>query len=119
MKTNRFLSIVTALLLTVMLSSCGPSFVGVRTGPHFGPGPWVGAGAWGGPGVWGPRPFWGPRPWVGINRPPVIINRHFYGSPRYGYNRSFGTPYGRGGYGGYGGSRSYGPRYNGGSRGPR
>ncbi|MBO0933886.1 hypothetical protein [Fibrella aquatilis] len=115
MKPNRLLSAFAALLLLIALSSCGPSFIGVRTGPHFGPGPWVGGGAWAGPGMWGPRVFRGPSPWLGLHRPPVIINRHFYGAPRYGYNnRSFGSPYG----GGYGGNRP-GPGYGGGSRGPR
>lgn len=118
MKTNRMLQVLTALLMVFLLSSCGPSVIGFRTGPHFSHSPWVGGGAWGGPGVWGPRPFWGPRPWAGFHRPPVIINRHFHGVPRYGYqNRSYNNPYGsyRGGYGGYGNS---GPGY-GGSRGPR
>lgn len=129
MKANSVVSAMAVLLMGFLLSSCSPSYIGFRTGPHFHHAPWVGGGAWGGPGVWGPRPFWGPRPWLGGHRPPVIINRNFYGVPRNGYqNRSYSSP--RGGYrGGYGGSfgGNYGGGYNSGgynsgygsSRGPR
>ncbi len=107
MKTMRWMPLLSAVVLMVILSSCGPSYVGVRTAPN----PYYG------PGFYGPRPFYGYRhaPYGFYRRPPVIIDRRTYVVPRNRYNNS---PNARSYNGGY---RSYGPRYNGnsGSRGPR
>ncbi|QJW92468.1 hypothetical protein HNV11_23230 [Spirosoma taeanense] len=99
--------LLTAGLLVVLLASCGPSYVGVRTAPPYGPAP----------GYYGPRPYYGYnygyRPYA-YRRPPVIIERRTYVTPRYRYNNApnarAGVP--NGGYRGnnYNNGRSRGPR---------
>ena len=109
MKTVKLIKPI-ALLLTVLmlagLTSCGPSYVGVRTAPGYG--------------YYGARPYYGYgyRPY-GYYRPaPVIVQRRTYVVPRTRYYSS-PSPNARSGSGSYnGGSRSYSPR-SGGSRGPR
>jgi hypothetical protein len=90
MKNRTLIHIGLGLVLALTLWSCGPSYVGVRTGY--------------GPGYYGPRPYYG----YGY-RPPVIIAprpyyaRPFYRVPNYSY-RSYGPRYG-GGFGGHRGWR--------------
>ena len=92
MKNRTLLYTVLSLLLAVTLWSCGPSYVGVRTGGYgYGPG------------------YYGPRPYYGYGyRPPVVIAprpyavRPYYNRPNYSYRN-----YGRGGGGGFGGRRGW------------
>ncbi|WP_460977022.1 hypothetical protein [Spirosoma knui] len=106
MKTIKLMPLLTAVLLVMVMASCGPSYVGVGTTP---PPP---------PGYYGPRPYYGysygPRPYY--RRPPVIVQRRTYVVPRYSpryNNRPSYNPNARaGGYGNYRGN-------NGRSRGPR
>ncbi|WP_198045051.1 hypothetical protein [Spirosoma montaniterrae] len=107
MKTMRWIPLLSAVVLIILLSSCGRSYVGVGTAP----GPYYG------PGFYGPRPYYGYRhaPYGFYRRPPVIVQRRTYVVPR---NRFYNSPNARS----YNGApRSYGPRYNGnsGARGPR
>jgi hypothetical protein len=86
MKNRPLFRLVVGLLMVATLSSCGPSFVGVRGG--YGPGY----------GYVGPRPFWGYRAPVFVGPraprycpPPRVTYR--YNAPRY-----YGNPgWGRGG----------------------
>jgi hypothetical protein len=83
MKNRTLLTSVFGLLMVVTLSSCGPSFVGVRGG--YGPG-------WGrGPGF-GPRPFWG-------YRAPVVVGPRYCPPPRVTYRYYNPRPYGNPGWG--------------------
>ncbi|WP_080237590.1 hypothetical protein [Spirosoma rigui] len=113
MKTIKLMPLLTAGLLVVLLASCGPSYVGVRTAPNYG----YGYGY--GPGYYGARPYYnyGYRP--GYGRPPVIVQRRTYVVPqtRYRSNPSY-SPNARSGRYDNGGYRSNGPG-NGRSRGPR
>jgi hypothetical protein len=96
MKTIKIMPWLTAVLMVVLLASCGPSYVGVGTPPPP-------------PGYYGPRYGYGYRPYY---RPPVIVQRRTYVVPRYN-NRPYYAPNARaGGYGGggYRGGRSRGPR---------
>ncbi|MFD2573978.1 hypothetical protein ACFSUS_25300 [Spirosoma soli] len=105
MKTIKLMPLLTAALLIVLLASCGPGYVGVNTGPAYGPG------------YYGPRPYYGYgyRPYPYYRRPPVIVQRRTYIVPR---NRYYSRPsyspnaraggYGNGAY--RGGGRSRGPR---------
>ncbi|WP_461098890.1 hypothetical protein [Spirosoma luteolum] len=93
-------------LMIVLLASCGPSYVGVGTGPAYG-------------GYYGPRPYYGPSYGYGYRpyyRPPVVVQRRTYIVPsRPSYNnRPSYAPNARSGYNG-GGRRGGG----GGYRGPR
>jgi hypothetical protein len=100
MKSIKFASLLTVLALALMLTSCGPSYVGVNAGyprPYYG---------------YGYVPYGYYRPYY---RPPVVVSprvvrpRYYSPAPRY-YG---GSPNARGGFngGGYrGGSRSRGPR---------
>ena len=116
MKTIKLMFLLTAGLLAVILTSCGPSYVGVRTGPP----------AYGyGPGYHAPRPYYnyGYRPYgnggYGYGRPPVIVQRRTYVVPQNRYNnRPSYTPNARSGRYDNGGYRSNG-QGNGHSRGPR
>ncbi|OIN57975.1 hypothetical protein [Arsenicibacter rosenii] len=90
MKTLKASALLVGLVLTLILSSCGPSYVGVRTGygPNYGP-------AYGyGPGYYRPRR-------VIVTPPPRVVYRSY---PR--YYRSAPPAYGRH----YDGGRSRGPR---------
>lgn len=115
MKTIKLMPLLTVAMLAVLLTSCGPSYVGVGANP----GPYYGYG----PGYYGPR--YGYAPYGYYRRPPVIVQRRTYVVPRGRYynSRPSYSPNARSNNGGgyNGGSRSYGPRYNGsgGSRGPR
>jgi len=102
MKTIKLIPLVSALMLTVVLVSCGPSYVGVGTSPGYGYGPGYYGGAY-------------RAPYGYYRRPPVIVQRRTYVVPRYSSPnaRSYGS--GRN----YGSSRSYGGRSGGSSRGPR
>lgn len=75
MKNKTLLYTVLSLLLATTLWSCGPSFVGVRTGPFYGP-------AYG---YYGPRPFFAPRPPVYVVPPRAFYRRPFHRNPYYGY----------------------------------
>ena len=112
MKTIRLMPLLTAGLLVVLLTSCGPSYVGVRTAPNYGYGR----------GYYAPRPYYnyGYRPYgYGYQRPPVIVQRRTYVAPRYQNNsRPSYTPNARSGRYDNGGYRSNGPG-NSRSRGPR
>ncbi len=70
MKDNTLRSALMGLLLVVTLAGCGPSYIGVRTGPGYG--------------YHGPRPYAAPY-YYGYRRPPVYVAppRVYYGSPRY------------------------------------
>ncbi|NDU93265.1 hypothetical protein [Spirosoma terrae] len=100
MKTIKLLPGLTAVLLVVLMASCGPSYV--STGVGYAPRPYYGYG-------YGYRPYGGYyRPYY---RPPVVVRPQvvrprYYSSPRYN------SPNARSGYNnGYrGGSRSRGPR---------
>jgi hypothetical protein len=108
MKTIKLMPLLTAGLLVVLLTSCGPSYVGVGTAPGYGYGP----------GYYGARPYYnyGYRP---AYRRPVIVQRRTYVVPqsRYRGKPSY-TPNARAGRYNNGGYRSNGPG-NGRSRGPR
>ena len=109
MKTIKLMPLLTAGLLVVILTSCGPSYVGVGTGGY----------GYGRPGYYGARPYYGYGSPYGYQRPPVIVQRRTYVTPQYRYNsRPSYSPNARsGGYGNGGGYRSYGG--GGRSRGPR
>lgn len=82
MKNRTMLYAALTLLLAATLWSCGPSYVGVRTGPPYGP-------AYG---YYGARPYYGYRPRVYVAPPP----RAYYRRPYYSYR--YNTPrYGNGG----------------------
>jgi hypothetical protein len=72
MKNNTLRSALAGLVLVVALAGCGPSYVGVGTGPAY---PVYG--------YYGPRPY--VAPFYGYRRPPVYVAppRAFYGRPRY------------------------------------
>jgi hypothetical protein len=114
MKAIKLMPLLMAGLLAIVLTSCGPSYVGVGTNPGYGYGP----------GYYGARPYYGygyARPYgYGYSRPPVIVQRRTYVVPQYRYNNRSYSPNARSG-GGYGGNGGY--RSNGGgggrSRGPR
>jgi uncharacterized membrane protein YgcG len=113
MKTIKLMPLLTASLLVILLTSCGPSYVGVGTGPGYG-------GYGYGSGYYGARPYYSyTRPYgYGYSRPPVIVQRRTYVVPQYRNNNNRGySPNARsgGGYGGNGGYRGGGGR----SRGPR
>lgn len=100
MKTIKLMPLLTAGLLVVMLASCGPSYVGVRTSPY-------------GYGYYGARPYYnyGYRPYNYYRRPPVIVQRRTYVVPRSrSYTRPNYSPNARSGNGSYGNGRSRGPR---------
>lgn len=108
MKTLKFMPLLTVSLLIVLLTSCGPSYIGVRTAPVYG-------------GYYGARPNYnynyGYRPNYGYRRPPVIVQRNTYVVPRgRTYNRPSYSPNARSGRYDNGGYRSNG---NGRTRGPR
>ena len=108
MKALKFASLLTliALLLTLMMVSCGPAYV--NTGVGYGPRPYYGYNGY--------RPYgygYGYRRPVVVAPPVVVRPRYYNPAPRY-YNspNARGGGYG-GGYrsgGGGGGSRSRGPR---------
>lgn len=114
MKTIKLMPLLTAGLLVILLTSCGPSYVGVRTAPNYGYGP----------GYYAPRPYYnnyGYRPYAGYGyrRPPVIVQRRTYIVPRNNNsNRPTYTPNARSGRYDNGGYRSNGST-NSRSRGPR
>ena len=111
MKTIKLMPLLTAGLLVVLLTSCGPSYVGVGTAPSYGYGY--------GPGYYGARPYsnYGYRP--AYRRPPVIVQRRTYVVPQTRYRSAPSyTPNARAGRYDNGGYRSNGPG-NGRSRGPR
>ena len=88
MKNRTLVYTMLSLMLAVTLWSCGPSYVGVRTG-------------------YGARPYYG----YGYGyRPPVIVAprpyyaRPYYRTPNYSY-RNYGPRYGGGGFGGHRGWR--------------
>ena len=114
MKTRKLMSLLSAGLLVILLTSCGPSYVGVRTAPNYGYGY--------GSGYYAPRPYYnyGYRPYgYGYQRPPVIVQRRTYVVPQSRYNnRPSYTPNARSGRYNNGGYRSNGTG-NGRSRGPR
>lgn len=83
MKNRTLIHIGLSLMLALTLWSCGPSYVGMRTGY--------------GPGYYGARPYYGYRPPVVI-APRAYYPRPYYGRPNYSY-RSYG-PRGGGGFGG-------------------
>ena len=118
MKAIKLMPLLMAGLLAILLTSCGPSYVGVGTGPGYG-------GYGYGPGYYGARPYYGYgyRAPYGYGRPPVIVQRRTYVVPQYRYNNGAPgyAPNARsgGGYGGGGGYRSYGGGGGGHSRGPR
>lgn len=92
MNTRPLRYTVLSLLLATALWGCGPSYVGVRTGPAYGP-------AYG---YYGPRPFYGYRPPVYVVPPPrVYYNRPYFRNPNFGYRYNNPRAYGRG----WGGSR--------------
>lgn len=99
MKTIKLLPLLTAGLLVVLMTSCGPAYV--STGVGYGPRPYYG----------NPYGYGYARPY-GYYRPPVIVRpapRYYAPAPRY-YG---GSPNARRGYGGGsygGGGRSRGPR---------
>lgn len=107
--------LLTAGLLVLLLTSCGPSYVGVGTAPNYG---------YGRQGYYAPRPYYnyGYRPngyGYGYRRPPVIVQRRTYVVPRSRYNsRPSYAPNARSGGYNNGGYRSNGPG-NSRSRGPR
>lgn len=110
MRTLKFASILTllALLLTLLMVSCGPSYV--STGVGYGPRPYYGYGY---PyGYYRPYGYYGYRPPV-VVAPPVIVRPRYYAPTP----RVYGAPGARGGFGGgnLGGGRFGSP----GSRGPR
>lgn len=115
MKTTKWVALLSAGLLVVLLASCGPSYVGVRTAPNYGYGY--------GPGYYGARPYYGYNygPYGYYRRPPVIVQQRTYVTPRYrNYNNGPSyTPNGRSGRYNNGGYRSNGSASNGRSRGPR
>lgn len=106
MKTFKILPVVTALLLVVLMTSCGPSYVGGRVdyGPRYRP-------------YYGYRPYgyYRPAPPVIVTRPPVVVRRPRYVVPRYkNYDRRYSSPNARSGAPSY---RNNGGAYR--SRGPR
>ncbi|RYC68281.1 hypothetical protein [Spirosoma sordidisoli] len=111
MNTIKPMPLLTALMLVVVMASCGPSYVGVRTAP---------APAYG----YGYGPYYGVRPYPPgyYRRPPVIVQRRTYVVPRGRYynSRPSYSPNARSnnGYRGNNGYRSNGNAY-GRSRGPR
>lgn len=113
MKTIKLMPLLTAGLLVLLLTSCGPSYVGVGTAPGYG---------YGRPGYYGARPYYnyGYRPHgYGYQRPPVIVQRRTYVVPQSRYNsRPSYTPNARSGRYDNGGYRSNGSS-SGHSRGPR
>lgn len=100
MKAIKLMPLLAISMLVVLMTSCGPSYVGVGAGPYYGPRPYYGYN-------YGYRPY-------GYYRPPVIVQRPTYIIPRGGYyNRPYPNArrnYGGGSYNGYGGGRSRGPR---------
>lgn len=117
MKAIKLMPLLTAGLLVVLLTSCGPSYVGVSTAPGYG---------YGRPGYYAPHPYYGygysPYNAYGYGRPPVIVQRRTYVVPQTQYrynNRPSYSPNARAGsYDNGGGFRSNGPG-SGRSRGPR
>lgn len=82
MKNRTLLYTALTVLLATALWSCGPSYVGVRTGYGYGPG------------YYGPRPFYGYRPPVYVVPPPrVYYGRPYFRNPNYSY-RFNGPRYG-------------------------
>ncbi|XWW48025.1 hypothetical protein JYG30_11535 [Fibrella sp. USSR17] len=77
MKNNTLRHTLMGLLLIFALASCGPSYVGVRTGPGYG--------------YYGSRPY--AAPYYGYRRapvyvaPPRVYSRapRYYRSPNYSY----------------------------------
>ena len=114
MKTIKLMPLLTAGLLVVLLTSCGPSYVGVGAVPNYGYGP----------GYYAPRPYYnynyGYRPYgYGYRRPPVIVQRRTYVVPQSRYNsRPSYSPNARSGRYDNGGYRSNGSSSSR-SRGPR
>ncbi|MEZ0485720.1 hypothetical protein [Fibrella aquatica] len=84
MKNNTLRHSLMGLLLIVTLASCGPSYVGVRTGPAYG--------------YYSPRPFYGyRRAPVYVAPPRVYYSRpRYYRSPNYSYRYSNPRVYNRG-----------------------
>ncbi|MBO0932956.1 hypothetical protein [Fibrella aquatilis] len=79
MKNSSLIYTALSLVLVLTLWSCGPSYVGVRTGY--------------GPGYYGARPYgYGYRPPVIIAPRPYVV-RPYYRGPSYGY-RNYGPRYG-------------------------
>lgn len=110
MKTMKFIPMLMVGLLVVLLTSCGPSYVGVGSGYPYGR-PYYGYNyGYGYPYSYGP-PAYGYR----YRRPPVIVQRRTYVNPPRVYNNGRGNyapaPNARmgNGNGNYGG-RSRGPR---------
>ncbi|WP_461100859.1 hypothetical protein [Spirosoma koreense] len=98
MKTIKVMPLLTAILLVVVMASCGPAYV--STGVGYAPRPYYGYG-------YGYAPYGYYRPYY---RPPVVVARPRYYTPAPRYRG--GSPSARGGYGGgfNGGGRSRGPR---------
>jgi hypothetical protein len=103
MKLFKGSSLLIIAVLTTLLSSCGPTYVGTRAGYGYGPG------------YYDARPNYGYRPYGYYRRPPVIVQRRTYVTPAPRYRSSPGARYGNGGN--YS-NRSYGARGRS-SRGPR
>jgi hypothetical protein len=105
MKTIKWMPLLTAGLIVLLMASCGPAYV--NTGAGYGPG------------YYGARPYYGYnygyRPY-GYYRPPVVVAppvvvrpRYYTPTPRPRYYG--GSPNARGGFGGgYGNGRARGPR---------
>jgi hypothetical protein len=118
MKTIKLMPLLTAGLLVVLLTSCGPSYVGVGTAPSY--------YGYGRPGFYAPRPYYGYgySPYraygYGYSRPPVIVQRRTYVVPQYRYNnRPYYAPNARAGGYNNGGSYRNNGQGAGRSRGPR
>ena len=112
MKTTKWMALLSAGLLVVLLASCGPSYVGVRTAPNYGYGYGYGPGYYG----------YGYGPYGYYRRPPVIVQRRTYVVPRYrNYNNAPSySPNARSGRYNKGGAyRNNGSANSGRSRGPR
>ncbi len=96
MKTIKWMPLLTAGLLVILLTSCGPGYV--STGVNYGPRPYYGYA----------QPYGYYRRPV-VVRPPVVVRQRYYApAPRY-YNNGSNA------------RRSYGGNYSSGrrSRGPR
>ncbi|QMW02134.1 hypothetical protein [Spirosoma foliorum] len=106
MKTIKLLPLLTAGLLVVLMTSCGPAYV--STGVGYGPRPYYGYGY--NPYGYG---YGYARPY-GYYRPPVVVRpapRYYSPAPRYYGGGSPNARRGYGGGGGFGGGgRSRGPR---------
>ncbi len=113
MKLVKTMPWLMTLLVAVVMTSCGPSYVGVRTAPNYGYGP----------GYYGAQPYYGGyyrNPYRSY-RAPVIVRNRTYVVPRRTYTNPNARSYNNSRSNTQGGSRGYSPRSgtSGGSRGPR